>query len=240
MCIRDRIVEIPVCFLPASILRWRVLDPMAYATRGSVEGAVMALQRGWAINLSGGYHHASLSSGGGFCVYADITIVTRFLREFYPERIDRVMIVDLDAHQGNGHERDFIGDNNTYIVDMYNHRIYPGDSYAKQAISKDISVTHMDEDQEFLAKLRRGLGDALSEFTPSFLIYNAGTDCMQNDPLGNLELSPAGIVERDQIVFEMALSRNIPILMVLSGGYQLANAPCIADSVENLLRTLKR
>ncbi len=97
----------------------------------------MALERGWAINFSGGYHHASCSNGGGFCIYPDITLCVRFLKKYKPSRVKKVMIIDLDAHQGNGYEKDFIGDEEktTYIIDMFNPYIYPGDDYAKQAIN---------------------------------------------------------------------------------------------------------
>jgi histone deacetylase 11 len=125
----SKAVEVPICFLPSWVLRWRVLDPMLYATYGSALAALNACKKGWAINLSGGYHHCSGSGGGGFCVYADISLMVHCVRKW--RGIRKVMIVDLDAHQGNGHERDFIGDSDTYIIDFYNAGIYPGDIHAK-------------------------------------------------------------------------------------------------------------
>ena len=101
-------IEMPLVFLPGFMLRWRVLDPMLRATEGSVLAACVAEQRGWAINLAGGYHHANTEYGGGFCVFPDITLVTHYLRTRLSKR--RIMIVDLDAHQGNGHERDHLND----------------------------------------------------------------------------------------------------------------------------------
>lgn len=80
---------------------------------------------GWAVNLSGGFHHASTSQGGGFCIYPDITMIVHYLRTRKDKK--RIMIIDLDAHQGNGHERDAIGDEDVYIVDFYNHKVYPQD-----------------------------------------------------------------------------------------------------------------
>ena len=135
--------------LPSWLLRWRVLDPMMSATQGSIAGAYMAMINGWAINLSGGYHHASSYTGGGFCVYPDITLAVHFVRKFMG--VKRVMIVDLDAHQGNGHGRDFIGDDKTFIVDCYNPQIYPGDEDAKRGINQPIYVTRNDNDQSYLA-----------------------------------------------------------------------------------------
>jgi histone deacetylase 11 len=77
----------------------------------------MAMHRGWSINLGGGFHHASRCHGGGFCVYADITLALKQVMMRYSSRIKRVMIIDLDAHQGNGHERDFADDSEVFIFD---------------------------------------------------------------------------------------------------------------------------
>jgi histone deacetylase 11 len=103
-----------------------VLDPMLYATEGTLLSLVIASRMKWAINLSGGYHHASSYQGGGFCIYPDITLAIHYLRTRM--NVQRVMVIDCDAHQGNGYERDFIRDNGVYIVDFYNHKIYPEDS----------------------------------------------------------------------------------------------------------------
>lgn len=96
-----RYVEMPLIFLPAFLLRWRVLDPMLKATEGSILAACVAEQLGWAVNLSGGFHHASCSQGGGFCIYPDITMIIHYMRTRRDKK--RIMVIDLDAHQGNGH-----------------------------------------------------------------------------------------------------------------------------------------
>jgi histone deacetylase 11 len=116
----SKCVELPICLMPSEILRYRLLNPMLKATQGSIEGACMALEHGWAINLSGGYHHATKSSGGGFCIYPDITLTIHHLKKRHFNRVNKIMIIDLDAHQGNGHERDFLNDENVFILDCYN------------------------------------------------------------------------------------------------------------------------
>ena len=230
-----RAVEVPVCILPAFLLRWRVLDPMLYATHGSIIAGCAAVSNGkWAINLAGGYHHASSSSCGGFCIYADITLTIYWLRRWFPTKVSKVMIVDLDAHQGNGHERDFINDPNTYIMDFYNAGIYPGDFEVKSAIRYQENFDLFHSDLVYLEKLRVGLKVAISEFRPDFILYNAGTDCMEGDPLGNMSLTQEGIIARDEQVFSSAFEHSIPVLMVLSGGYQKQNAPTISLSISNL------
>lgn len=94
-------IEMPLVMFPSCLLRWRVLDPMLLATEGTVLSAVIAMEKGWAINLSGGYHHANQHSGSGFCIYSDISICVHYLRTRLNLR--QILIVDLDAHQGNGY-----------------------------------------------------------------------------------------------------------------------------------------
>jgi histone deacetylase 11 len=98
------------------------------------------------------------------------------------------------------------------------------------------------DDTHYLGAVDRALSAALDEFKPDFVVYNAGTDIMDGDPLGNLHISAQGVVMRDQLVFSRVLEREqpIPLLMVLSGGYQHSNAPCIAESIVNLSRRFRR
>ncbi len=106
--------------MPAEILRYRLLNPMLKAVEGTISCVCMALDHGWSINLSGGYHHASKNSGGGFCIYPDITFAVHHLRKWHFDRVKKVLIIDLDAHQGNGYERDFLNDVDVFILDCFN------------------------------------------------------------------------------------------------------------------------
>jgi histone deacetylase 11 len=196
---------------------------------------MLAIDRGWAINVGGGFHHCSADHGGGFCVYADISLAIHYLFES-TETVRRAMIVDLDAHQGNGHERDFKSDERVYIMDVYNGRIYPHDSDAKRGIRRNVAVEPLIEDYEYLSLVTRHLQDALAEFHPDIVLYNAGTDVLEGDRLGLLSISENGVVERDETVFRIVRSRNIPIVMVMSGGYQRRTAEVIARSILNLHR----
>ncbi|XP_047998469.1 histone deacetylase 11 isoform X1 [Leguminivora glycinivorella] len=227
------IAEVPmVALLPNICVQYAYLKPMRLQTGGSVLAGKLALERGWAVNVGGGFHHCSGDRGGGFCPYADITLLIRFLMD--SELIQNAMIVDLDAHQGNGYQHDFLGVPEVYIMDMYNRHIYPKDREAKQAIRRKIELGHRVEDLEYMLKLRHNLKAALNEFTPDILVYNAGTDILDSDPLGNLRVSSVGIIKRDEFVFEMCRSRKIPIVMLTSGGYLRKTARIIADSIMNL------
>ena len=92
----SKIVEVPLYFLPNCILRWCLLNPMLKATQGTIDGVIMAMKKGFAINLSGGYHHAHKTGGGGFCVYNDITQAVQTARTHFG--VKRAMVIDLDAH----------------------------------------------------------------------------------------------------------------------------------------------
>lgn len=165
---------------------------MLLGTKGSVDAAFLAMHKGWAINLSGGYHHATKTNGEGFCVIPDITFVTHYLRKVY--NIKKILIIDLDAHQGNGHERDHMGDKDIFIIDAYNHSIYPGDKRAKYGIHYDIDINSNTKDKEFIKDIDKGMTKAMEEFKPEFVVYNAGTDCLVGDPLGDLSISENGII----------------------------------------------
>ncbi|XP_037921147.1 histone deacetylase 11-like [Hermetia illucens] len=229
-----KIAEIPpLAAVPNYFVQRGYLRPMRFQTAGSILAGKLALQEGWAINLGGGFHHCSADDGGGFCAYADITLLINLVLT-EENSVSKVMIVDLDAHQGNGHERDFMDDNRVFIMDMYNAMIYPKDHNAKLAIKCAVELQPKTPDESYLRKLRINLQNSLEKFNPDLIVFNAGTDILANDPLGLLSISPEGVIERDEYVFSTAVSKHIPIVMLLSGGYLKASAKVIADSIMNL------
>ncbi|XP_047027312.1 histone deacetylase 11 [Helicoverpa zea] len=229
------IAEVPmIALVPNILVQYAYLKPMRLQTGGSILAGKLAIERGWAINVGGGFHHCSGDKGGGFCPYADITLMIKFL--VIHQMIQNAMIVDLDAHQGNGYERDFLGVPEVYIMDMYNKHIYPNDREAKRAIRRKVELDNKVEDMEYMRKLRKNLKEALTEFKPDILVYNAGTDILDSDPLGQLRITEFGIVKRDEFVFETCKEQNIPIVMLTSGGYLRKTARIIADSIMNLHR----
>lgn len=230
-----RIAEVPpLIIVPNCLVQAGYLKPMRYQTGGSILAGKLAVERGWAINIGGGFHHCRADAGGGFCPYADITLLIHFLFIHYPLTIQNVFILDLDAHQGNGHERDFKDNRNVYIMDVYNSRIYPFDKIGKNSINRRVELQSFTEDEEYLSKVEFHLDKALQEFTPDIIIYNAGTDILKGDSLGGLSISAQGIIKRDELVFMKARSKNIPIAMLTSGGYLKITARIIATSILNL------
>jgi len=223
----------PLSFLPNFLTRRYVLKPMRLATKGTVLASRLALKHGMAVNLSGGYHHAKSDSGGGFCALADIPLAAYDLLD--EGKVKKVMVIDLDAHQGNGHEAIFASDSQIAIFDVYNAWNYPRDIPAQQHITFNHPVKPGIKDEEYLSLIRRYLPEAIKKANPDFIIYNAGTDVYERDPLGGMSITKEGIIERDHIVFEEATKRSIPIVMVLSGGYTKESASIIGASLENII-----
>jgi histone deacetylase 11 len=124
-----------------------------------------------------------------------------------------------------------------HILDVYNQDIYPQDRYARRGITDERRVRSGVRTTGYLRTVRSGMKNVI-KFRPDLIIYNAGTDCLEGDPLGDMNISPEGIVERDQIVMKTARENNVPVVMLLSGGYQACNARVIADSIINLKKTI--
>uniref|UniRef100_A0A8C1ZP50 Histone deacetylase 11 n=1 Tax=Cyprinus carpio TaxID=7962 RepID=A0A8C1ZP50_CYPCA len=231
------ITEIPpLLFLPNFLVQRKVLKPLRTQTGGTIMAGKLAMDRGWAINVGESTNLFAICSSVRHNLTASLVC---FPLQFLFERVEgvaRATIIDLDAHQGNGHERDFLEDRRVYIMDVYNRHIYPGDGYAKRAIKRKVELDWGTEDMEYLQKVELHSEGALNEVRPDIIIYNAGTDILDGDPLGGLAISPQGIIKRDEIIFRAARRRGIPILMVTSGGYQKKTARIIADSILNLHR----
>ncbi|XP_022140236.1 histone deacetylase 2 isoform X4 [Momordica charantia] len=177
-----KIIEVPpVAVFPHCIVKNKVQRPFRNQVGGTILAAKLAKERGWAINVGGGFHHCSAELGGGFCVYADISLCIHYA--FVQLNISRVMIIDLDAHQGNGHEMDFAHDSmaiqffgnsfqlalfrnanvlfvlagRVYILDMFNPGIYPFDYEARRCIDQKVEVDSGTKTSEYLKKLEEAL-----------------------------------------------------------------------------------
>lgn len=218
--------------LPNFILQWKFLNPMRWATAGSVLAAELALQYGWAINLSGGYHHAKAYHSSGFCFFADINLAAMRFWELHPGK--KVMVIDLDAHQGNGFEDLFADNPLVQTFDVYNGDIYPNDVHAAQFIRWKHPIRSKTATEAYLDLIHKQLPAAFEEWQPDFVIYNAGTDIYQLDPLGALGVSAEGIVAREELVFSLCRRFKVPVMMLLSGGYHENSYLIIANSIAQL------
>jgi histone deacetylase 11 len=258
-------------WIPYWILKRTLVRSMKLQYAGSLLAADIALQRGWAINLGGGFHHASRSAGGGFCMYNDITAIVR--RMLGSGNVQRVMIIDLDAHQGDGYEEDLRAEvcrGQVHIVDAYTPALYNDWNGTRKVIGTKLHYSTKDDGTRFLADLRKKLPAAIKDFQPDFVIYNAGTDPLKGDRYGDLQFTESAIIQRDELVWracgfpdrpcgitakkevqrlraratlprlrprktpELQHIQQIPLVMLLSGGYSSRSSQLIAASFLNL------
>jgi acetoin utilization deacetylase AcuC-like enzyme len=181
---------------------------------GSILAGRQALADGIGVNIGGGFHHAFPDHGEGFCVLHDVAIAIRRLQK--DQAIERAMTIDCDVHQGNGTAAIFGGDETVYTVSLHQENNYP---YPKPPSNLDIDLPNGVQDTEYLTILEDTLDKALSEFEPQVLFYLAGADPYREDQLGGLKLTLHGLEHRDQLVFEKAKAKKIPVAVTLAGGY---------------------
>ena len=183
------------------------------ATGGTVLASKLALDAKLACNTAGGSHHATFDYGAGYCVFNDVAVAANYLKnKGYAKRI---LIVDLDVHQGNGNSEIFKNDKNVLTFSMHCASNYP----AKKSKSDiDIELQDHMEDEEYLNILHKNLKE-LNKERFNFVFYVAGVDIHFEDRLGKLKISDEGINKRDQMVIENFFSRNTPLCGVLGGGY---------------------
>lgn len=183
------------------------------STGGTIGAARIALRDGFAGNLAGGTHHAFAAAGEGFCVFNDIAVALSLLVQ--DNSIRRAAVIDLDVHQGNGTADIFTGRTDIYTLSLHGKNNYP---FTKIPSTRDVPLPDHCEDEEYLETLQ-GEFAALREFRPDILFYQGGVDVLRADTLGRLDLSHEGVMERDRLVCELALSLGVPLVATLGGGY---------------------
>ena len=183
------------------------------ATGGTVLASKLALESKLACNTAGGSHHATFDCGAGYCVFNDVAVAANYLKN--KEYAKRVLIIDLDVHQGNGNSEIFKNDKDVLTFSMHCASNYP----AKKSKSDiDIELKDHMEDEEYLSILHKNLNE-LNKNKYDFVFYVAGVDIHFEDRLGKLKITDDGISKRDQMVIENFYSRNTPLCGVLGGGY---------------------
>jgi acetoin utilization deacetylase AcuC-like enzyme len=183
------------------------------ATGGTVLASKLAIKNGIACNTAGGSHHANFEGGAGYCVFNDVAVGAQYLLD--RGLAGRILIIDLDVHQGNGNADIFKNNGNVFTFSMHSKTNYP----AKKSISNlDVELEDNTEDKEYIKTLKFYL-DQLNEENFDYVFYIAGVDIHFNDRLGKLKISDQGIRERDEIVTKNFFSKGIPLCGVLGGGY---------------------
>jgi len=190
-----------------------VIQRSLIATGGTVLASKLAINYGLACNTAGGSHHANFYGGAGYCVFNDVAVAAQYLLD--RGLAGRILIVDLDVHQGNGNSEIFKDNKNVFTFSMHSKTNYP----AKKSISDlDIELDDNMEDKQYIKELKFYLNHLNNE-NFDFVFYIAGVDIHFNDRLGKLKISDDGIQKRDELVTENFFSRGIPLCGVLGGGY---------------------
>jgi acetoin utilization deacetylase AcuC-like enzyme len=193
------------------------------ACRAALEGRVAA-------SLAGGTHHAYPDHGQGFCVFNDAAVGARLMQA--EGRVERVVILDCDVHQGNGTAAIFAGDPSVFTFSIHGEKNFP---FRKEPSDLDIGLPDGTVDQPYLEALEYGLTQALRLARADLAIYLAGADPFAGDTLGRLALSKDGLLERDRLVFEHCRAAGLPVAITMSGGY----AKDVDDIVDIHLGTLR-
>ncbi len=182
--------------------------------QATLEAGRDALDRGAGITLAGGTHHAFSGHGEGFCVFNDVAVAIRVLQR--EGRIVRAMVIDLDVHQGNGTARIFAEDDDVFTLSMHGAGNYP---FQKEVSTLDLELEDGCDDVTYLDVLTRHLEPAIEAAAPDIVFYLAGSDPCIHDRFGRLALTTEGLAERDRIVAQTCRTRNIPLVLTMSGGY---------------------
>lgn len=181
---------------------------------GSILAAREALERGAAINLGGGFHHAFPDHGEGFCVFNDVAIAIRALQ--HEGSIRRAAVIDLDVHQGNGTAAIFRDDPSVFTFSMHEEENYPA---IKPPSDLDVGLETGAGGAEYLAALRSHSSAIVERHRPDLIAYVAGADPFEHDQLGGLKLSRQDLKERDRVIFGLSATHEIPVVAFLAGGY---------------------
>lgn len=206
---------------------------MAERARRSTGATVMACRAAFddsiSVNLAGGTHHAFADHGEGFCVFNDAAVAARLMQA--ERRAERVAIVDLDVHQGNGTASILAGDESVFTLSVHGERNFP---FQKQASDLDVALPDGTGDEAYLAALAQALDVLFAHFSPQLLIYLAGADPHEGDRLGRLKLSLSGLAERARMVIGQARQRNIPLAVTMAGGYGKRLEDTVAAHVQTI------
>lgn len=197
--------------------------------QGTIDGALYAKQFGIAFNVAGGTHHAGSNWGEGFCLLNDQAIAANYLLN--NGLANRILIVDLDVHQGNGTAEIFSNAPRVFTFSMHGDKNFP---FRKEQSDLDIALEDGIEDELYLSKLKSLLPQLLKH-KPDFVFYLSGVDVLKSDKLGKLALSKAACMERDRIVLQFCKNNSLPVQVSMGGGY----SPDIKDIVDAHCNTFK-
>jgi acetoin utilization deacetylase AcuC-like enzyme len=192
----------------------QLIDREFIIAGGTLSGSLKALEYGIAFNIAGGTHHAFSSHGEAFCLLNDQAIAAQYLLE--KEIAKKVLIIDLDVHQGNGTAEIFQKEDRVFTFSMHGKKNYP---FKKEQSDLDIALEDKTNDKIYIEILREALTKLLKSVKPDFIFYLSGVDILESDRLGRLSISIKGCEVRDQMVLKCCHDENIPVQCSMGGGY---------------------
>jgi len=191
-----------------------LVDRELEIAEGTIRGVHYSIDNGVSMNIAGGTHHAFYNRGEAFCMLNDQAIAANYLLS--KGLANRIMIIDLDVHQGNGTASLFNLNPNVYTLSFHGKKNYP---FRKENSDLDVEFNDNTNDDEYLKVLKETIPRALDEFKPDFIFYLSGVDVLENDKLGRLSLSLNGCKERDRFILDTCHKNSIPVQVSMGGGY---------------------
>jgi acetoin utilization deacetylase AcuC-like enzyme len=183
-------------------------------TQGTIDCALHALQHGVALNIAGGTHHAFADRGEGFCLLNDFAVAANYL--LHEKWVKKILIIDLDVHQGNGTASLFRNEERVFTFSMHGAHNYP---FRKEQSDLDVPLPDGTDTDTYLQLLRENLEQLLEHVQPDFAFYLSGVDILETDKFGKLKVTMEGCAARDRYVFESLRDRHIPVAVAMGGGY---------------------
>lgn len=180
---------------------------------GTLQATAEALHSGFGGTLAGGTHHAYRQEGSGFCIFNDIAIAIEWAKA--NRGIQRVLVVDLDVHQGDGTAAIFEGNRDVFTLSVHGERNFP---FRKQQSVIDVPLPDRTGDDAYLETVRVVL-EQTRDFRPEIVFFQAGVDALETDKLGRLCLTREGLARRDHLVYEFVSGLEVPLVQTLGGGY---------------------
>ena len=202
-------------------------------TQGTIDCSLHALQYGVALNVAGGTHHAFADHGEGFCLLNDFAVAANYL--LAEKLVNKIVIVDLDVHQGNGTAKLFQSIDEVFTFSMHGKNNYP---FHKERSDLDIELPDGINDDEYLGLLHQHLPTLLDEVKPEFVFYLSGVDILSSDKFGKVKVSMEACRERDRFVLTTMHKRKIPVAVSMGGGYS-ADVKIIVEAHCNTFRLAK-
>ena len=184
--------------------------------QGTIQNTHYAFEYGISMNIAGGTHHAYKTKPGVFCMLNDQAIAANYLIDH--KLAQKVMIIDLDVHQGDGTASIFENQDSVFTVSFHGQKNYP---FKKQISDFDLALEDNTTDEVYLNALKNHIPVLIDSFDPDFIFYLAGVDVLNSDKLGRLGLSMAGCKARDRFIFELCRNNNIPVQVSMGGGYSI-------------------